>query len=48
MRSEVVSGSRFNSGNTLDIIVSQRKLPQRTIGDPVRSRSPGHITAADH
>ena len=48
MRSGVVSGSRFNYGNTLDTIISQRKLPQRTIGDPVRSCSPGHITAADH
>ena len=27
MRSGVVSGSRFNSRNTLDTIISQRKLP---------------------
>ena len=48
MRFGVVSGSRFNSQNTLDTIISQRKLPRRAIGDPVRSCSPGHITAADH
>ena len=48
MRSGVVSGSGFNSRNTLDTIILQRKLPRRTIGDPVRSCSPGHITAADH
>ena len=48
MRSGVVSGSRFNSRNTLDTIISQRKLPQRTIGDLVRSCSPEHTTAADH
>ena len=48
MRSGVVSGSRFDSRNTLDTLISQSKLPRRTIGDPVRSCSPGHITAADH
>ena len=32
MKSGVVSGSR----NALDTIISQRKLPQTTIGDPER------------
>ena len=40
MRSGVVSGSRFNSRNALDTIISQRKLLRTTIGDPVRSVVP--------
>ena len=41
MKSGVVSGSRFNSQNALDTVISQRKLLRTTIGDPVYCVVPG-------